>query len=131
MRMARSGRYWPCSTSNIFPARTTTVLCAGGGRKANRGQGGEKRRADELHRMASLRRMLIVAGSMAAPEWKPVTFPARLHHLAIGFRAFRSILTLFAAFATSTALAGPRRADLGVPSKAIPVPSMRSPTLPA
>jgi len=66
--------------------------------------------------------MLIVAGSMAAPEWKPVTFPARLHHLAIGFRAFRSILTLFAAFATSTALAGPRARDLGVPFEGDPGP---------
>jgi len=59
---------------------------------------------------------------MAAPEWKPVTFPARLHHLAIGFRAFRSILTLFAAFATSTALAGPRARDLGVPFEGDPGP---------
>jgi D-aminopeptidase len=59
---------------------------------------------------------------MAAPDWKPVTFPARLHHLAIGFRAFRTILTLFAAFATSAALASPRARDLGVPFEGSPGP---------
>jgi D-aminopeptidase len=59
---------------------------------------------------------------MAAPDWKPVTFPARLHHLAIGFRAIRSILTLFAAFATFAALASPRARDLGVPFEGDPGP---------
>jgi len=57
---------------------------------------------------------------MAAPDWKPVTFPARLHHLAIGFRAVRSILTLFAAFATFAVLASPRARDLGVPFEGNP-----------
>ena len=59
---------------------------------------------------------------MAAPDWKPVTFPARLHHLTIGFRALRSILTLFAAFATFAALASPRARDLGVPFEGSPGP---------
>jgi D-aminopeptidase len=50
----------------------------------------------------------------------PVTFPARLQHLATGFRALRSILTLSMAFAASTALAGPRARDLGVPFEGTP-----------
>jgi D-aminopeptidase len=72
--------------------------------------------------MDSLRRNAIVAGSMAAPDWKPVTFPARLHHLAIGFRAIRNIVTLFAAFATFAALASTRARDLGVPFEGNPGP---------
>src|SRR5262245_45557355 len=91
-------------------------------RERGNGQDGEKRRADRIHAVVSLRRTSIVAGSMAAPDWKPVTFPARLHHLAIGFRAFRNILTFFAAFATSAALAGPRARDLGVPFEGQPGP---------
>jgi D-aminopeptidase len=59
---------------------------------------------------------------MAAPDWKPVTFPARLHHLAIGFRAIRNIVTLFAAFATFAALASTRARDLGVPFEGNPGP---------
>src|SRR6185503_9098918 len=90
------------------------------GRERGHGQDGEERRADELHALVSLRRNLIVAGSMAAPDWKPVTFPARLHHLAIGFRAVRNILTLFAAFATFAVLASPRARDLGVPFEGNP-----------
>jgi D-aminopeptidase len=50
----------------------------------------------------------------------PVTFPARLHHLVTGFRALRSILALSAALASSTALAGPRARDLGVPFEGTP-----------
>ena len=42
--------------------------------------------------------------------------------MAIGFRAFRNILTLFAAFATSAAVAGPRARDLGVPFEGNPGP---------
>jgi D-aminopeptidase len=42
--------------------------------------------------------------------------------LAIGFRALRSILTLFAAFAISVAQAGPRARDLGVPFDGTPGP---------
>jgi len=45
-----------------------------------------------------------------------------LHHLAIGFRAVRNILTLFAAFAISIAHAGPRARDLGVPFEGSPGP---------
>jgi D-aminopeptidase len=42
--------------------------------------------------------------------------------LAIGFRALRNILTLFAAFAISVAHAGPRARDLGVPFEGSPGP---------
>jgi D-aminopeptidase len=42
--------------------------------------------------------------------------------LAIGFRAVRSILTLFTAFAISVAHAGPRARDLGVPFEGSPGP---------
>ena len=52
----------------------------------------------------------------------PATIPARLQHLVTGFRALRSILTLSAALAASTALAGPRARDLGVPFEGTPGP---------
>jgi D-aminopeptidase len=52
----------------------------------------------------------------------PVIDPARLQHLATGFRALRSILTLCAALAASAALAGPRARDLGVPFEGTPGP---------
>ena len=52
----------------------------------------------------------------------PATIPARLQHLVTGFRALRSILTLSAALAASTALAGPRARDLGVPFEGKPGP---------
>ena len=42
--------------------------------------------------------------------------------MATGFRALRSILTLSAALAASTALAGPRARDLGVPFEGKPGP---------
>ena len=42
--------------------------------------------------------------------------------MAIGFRAVRNILTLFAAFAISIAHAGPRARDLGVPFEGSPGP---------
>ena len=42
--------------------------------------------------------------------------------MATGFRALRSILTLFAAFAVSIAHAGPRARDLGVPFEGRPGP---------
>jgi len=45
-----------------------------------------------------------------------------MRHLAIGFRAVRNILTLFAAFAMSMAHAGPRARDLGVPFEGSPGP---------
>jgi D-aminopeptidase len=48
--------------------------------------------------------------------------PARLQHLFKGFRALRSILTLFSAFAISIAHAGPRARDLGIPFEGSPGP---------
>jgi D-aminopeptidase len=42
--------------------------------------------------------------------------------LATGFPAFRAILTVFAVFATSASLAGPRARDLGVPFDGTPGP---------
>lgn len=52
----------------------------------------------------------------------PVDVPARLQHLATGFRALRSILAILAALAASAALAGPRARDLGVPFDGTPGP---------
>jgi D-aminopeptidase len=45
-----------------------------------------------------------------------------MRHLAIGFRALRSSLTLFSVFAISVAHAGPRARDLGVPFDGSPGP---------
>src|SRR5688500_18303454 len=52
----------------------------------------------------------------------PAKIPARLQHLVTGFRVLRSILALSAALAASTALAGPRARDLGVPFEGKPGP---------
>src|SRR5688572_24974940 len=52
----------------------------------------------------------------------PASIPARLQHLVTGFRVLRSILALSAALAASTALAGPRARDLGVPFEGKPGP---------
>jgi D-aminopeptidase len=52
----------------------------------------------------------------------PDGVPARLRHLAYGFRAARNILTLFAALAAAAAHAGPRARDLGVPFEGTPGP---------
>ena len=52
----------------------------------------------------------------------PAAIPARLQHLATGFRALRSILALCAALAASSAVAGPRARDLGVPFEGTPGP---------
>jgi D-aminopeptidase len=52
----------------------------------------------------------------------PGRYPARLNHLATGFRAPRSILALSLALAASIAQAGPRARDLGVPFDGKPGP---------
>ncbi len=52
----------------------------------------------------------------------PATVPARLQHLATGFRALRSILAISAALAASAGEAGPRARDLGVPFEGTPGP---------
>jgi D-aminopeptidase len=52
----------------------------------------------------------------------PGKHPARLKHLATGFRAPRSILALSLALAASIAQAGPRARDLGVPFDGTPGP---------
>jgi D-aminopeptidase len=59
---------------------------------------------------------------MAAQILLPGRVPARLRHLVTGFRALRTILTLFAAFAMAVAHAGPRARDLGVPFDGSPGP---------
>jgi D-aminopeptidase len=53
---------------------------------------------------------------------KPGKHPARLKHLATGFRAPRSILAMSLALAASIADAGPRARDLGVPFDGTPGP---------
>ena len=52
----------------------------------------------------------------------PGKYPARLKHLATGFRGLRSILALCLAFAASIAHAGPRARDLGIPFDGTPGP---------
>jgi D-aminopeptidase len=52
----------------------------------------------------------------------PGKYPARLKHLATGFRVLRSILALSFVFAASIAQAGPRARDLGVPFDGTPGP---------
>ena len=52
----------------------------------------------------------------------PGRYPARLKHLATGFRVLRNILMFSAALAASTAFAGPRARDLGVPFDGTPGP---------
>ncbi len=63
---------------------------------------------------------MLIACSPQCP--KPGGIPARLQHLFTGFRAARSILTLFAAFAMFAAQAGPRGRDLGIPFEGSPGP---------
>jgi len=65
---------------------------------------------------------IINAGSMSAPTIGAGCDASEVFHLITAFRAFRFILTLSAAFATSASMAGPRARDLGVPFEGTPGP---------